>query len=85
MPANVDLPIYCLNDLPADGLVLWSDFLSTGTERRVIPVTNPSWRRMVARGEAPPIIKFAGRNAAHVDHIRAIALGQDWRTVEVAS
>jgi hypothetical protein len=78
-----DRPIRTLDELPRSGLILWTDFLSTAEDRRLIHVGHSTWRRMALDGEAPPRKKLAGRLVAHAEHIRAIAIGVDWRAVKV--
>jgi hypothetical protein len=80
-----DRPIRTLEDLPQSGLVLWSDFLSRDGDRRLLHMGQSTYRRMALNGEAPPKIKLAGRLASHAEHVRAIATGQDWRSVKLHS
>jgi hypothetical protein len=77
-------PILTLDDLPKSGLIFWSDFLSNTQERRLVPFSNSTWRRMIRNGLAPPTVKWFGRLAAHSEHVRAVVLGQDWRSVPLA-
>ncbi len=83
MSANIDYPISTLEELPQSGLILLSDVLSTGQERRLIPFTANTWRRMISKGQAPAIVKLAGRNAVHAQHVRAFMTGHDWRGVSL--
>ena len=84
MPKAIpDQPIRTLDDLPETGLVLWRDFLSSAEDRRLIPFTHQTWRRMARCGDAPPPKKYFNRMAEHAELVRAVALGQDWRAVEV--
>ena len=76
-------PIRTLDDLPEAGLVFWTDFLSTPDDVRLVPFGQSTWRRQVATGEAPPVYKWFGRLCARVEHVRAVVLGQDWRTAEL--
>ncbi len=85
MGANVPFPIRILDDLPPAGLVILSDVLSTGCERRLLPFGIQTWRRMVRNGQAPAMSRIAGRNAVHAEHIRAIICGTDWRKAKVTT
>ena len=77
-------PIRTLSDLPPSGLVLLESVLSTPDDVRLIPFSNATWRRRVARGEAPPYVKWFGRLSCHAEHVCAIVHGRDWRTVKLA-
>jgi hypothetical protein len=78
-----DTGYYEIGDLPESGLVLQRDILTLNgcRRRRVIPVSPSTWRRAQERGEAPPTIFMFGQPAHHAEHIRAVALGHDWRKV----
>lgn len=80
---KTDNRIRCLADLPEVGLVLQSDFLSGDGERCLIPASRSSWRRMELTGLVPPPVFFFGKRANYAAHIKAIALGQDWRKVVI--
>lgn len=82
---KMDKPIRTLDDLPASGLIFQSDFLSTGADPRLIPIGAATWRRRVSTGELPPVVRWLGRLAAHSEHVRAVATGVDWRTVDLPS
>ena len=80
LPEN---PIRTLDDLPQTGLVLWSDILSKGPDRRIIPFSEAAWRRHIKLGGAPKPVRLLGANAVHAEHIRAIMTGVDWRDVKL--
>ena len=71
-------------DLPESGLILEGAFLTNGDDIGVLPISRATWIRGTRLGNFPRPVKLMSRNAYHSEHIRAIALGQDWREVKIA-